>query len=71
MLACCEFFIKRNITGTFNVGFENLSVEKIAKNVKKIIPTKLRFKKVQFFKPEASRNESKETYLHCVTLKPL
>ena len=45
MLACCEFFIKRNITGTFNVGFENLSVEKIAKNVKKIIPTKLRFKK--------------------------
>ena len=32
---------------------------------------KLKFKKVQFFKPESSRNESKETYLHCAILKPL
>ncbi len=32
---------------------------------------KLRFKKVDFFKPEASRNESKETYLHCETLNTL
>ena len=29
------------------------------------------FKKVNFFKPESSRRESKETYLHCETLKSL
>ena len=29
------------------------------------------FKKVNFFKPESSRKESKETYLHCEILKPL
>ena len=32
---------------------------------------KSKFHKVQFFKPEASRNESKETYLHCAILKTL
>ena len=32
---------------------------------------KSKFQKVQFFKPEASRNESKETYLHCAILKTL
>ena len=29
------------------------------------------FKNVSFFKPESSRNESKETYLHCKILKTL
>ena len=29
------------------------------------------FKKVNFFKPESSRKESKETYLHCEILKAL
>ena len=30
-----------------------------------------RFKKVNFFKPQSSRDESKETYLHCKLLKTL
>ena len=37
-----------------------------AKNLAKSV-----FKKVNFFKPEASRKESKETYLHCEILKTL
>ena len=32
---------------------------------------KLMFKNVNFFKPESSKKESKETYLHCEILKPL
>jgi 23S rRNA (uridine2552-2'-O)-methyltransferase len=32
---------------------------------------KITFRKVNFFKPESSRKESKETYLHCEILKPL
>ena len=32
---------------------------------------KLVFKKVNFFKPDSSRNESKETYLHCKVLNTL
>ena len=32
---------------------------------------KSKFVKVQFLKPKASRNESKETYLHCAKLKTL
>ncbi|MFL2883562.1 MAG: RlmE family RNA methyltransferase [Pelagibacteraceae bacterium] len=30
-----------------------------------------RFKKVEFFKPDSSRSESKETYIHCSTLNTL
>ena len=37
--------------------------------VKRLAETK--FKKVQFFNPESSRNESKETYIHCSTLNTL
>ena len=32
---------------------------------------KKKFKKVEFFKPEASRRESKETYIYCSLLKTL
>ena len=32
---------------------------------------KKKFKKVDFFKPESSRRESKETYIHCSLLKTL
>ena len=44
------------------MGDDFIEVKELAKS---------RFKKVKFFKPEASRNESKETYLHCVTLRTL
>jgi len=32
---------------------------------------KKNFKKVEFFKPESSRSESKETYIYCNDLKSL
>jgi len=44
------------------MGDDFLEVKDLAKS---------KFKKVQFFKPKASRNESKETYLHCAILKTL
>ena len=44
------------------MGEDFLEVKELAKS---------KFKKVQFFKPEASRGESKETYLHCTLLKTL
>ena len=44
------------------MGEDFLEVKELAKS---------KFKKVHFFKPEASRDESKETYLHCAVLKTL
>ena len=44
------------------MGEDFLQVKKLANS---------KFKKVQFFKPESSRSESKETYLHCAVLKTL
>ena len=44
------------------MGEDFIEVKKLAKTV---------FKKVNFFKPESSRKESKETYLHCEILKTL
>ena len=44
------------------MGDDFIEVKNLAKTV---------FKNVNFFKPESSRNESKETYLHCSILKTL
>ena len=44
------------------MGEDFIEVKNLAKSL---------FKKINFFKPESSRSESKETYLHCETLKTL
>jgi len=44
------------------MGEDFIEVKNLAKSV---------YKKVNFFKPESSRKESKETYLHCEILKTL
>ncbi|MDA8822685.1 RlmE family RNA methyltransferase [Candidatus Pelagibacter bacterium] len=44
------------------MGEDFIEVKNLAKSI---------FKTVNFFKPESSRKESKETYLHCEILKPL
>ena len=44
------------------MGEDFLKVKKIAEK---------KFKKVNFFKPESSRDESKETYIHCAYLNTL
>ena len=44
------------------MGEDFLEVKNLAKSI---------FRKVNFFKPESSRKESKETYLHCEILKSL
>ena len=44
------------------MGEDFIEVKNLAKSL---------FKKVNFFKPESSRRESKETYLHCEILKSL
>ena len=44
------------------MGEDFIEVKNLAKSL---------FKKVNFFKPESSRRESKETYLHCENLRSL
>tara|TARA_Y100001958_G_C21092845_1_gene445420 strand:- start:284 stop:910 length:627 start_codon:yes stop_codon:yes gene_type:complete len=43
-------------------GEDFIEVRNLAKSI---------FKEVSFFKPDSSRNESKETYIHCKVLKTL
>ena len=57
-------FLKPNgvlVSKTF-MGEDFIETKELAKS---------KFKKVQFFKPESSRRESKETYLHCDALRTL
>ena len=49
------------ISKIFN-GQDFLYVKKLAKS---------KFRRVNFFKPESSRDYSKETYIHCVGIKTL
>ena len=44
------------------MGEDFIEVKNLAKSL---------FKKVNFFKPESSKSDSKETYLHCKILKTL
>ena len=44
------------------MGEDFIEVKNLAKSL---------FKEVNFFKPDSSRNESKETYLHCKILNSL
>ena len=57
-------FLKPNgvLISKLFMGEDFLEVKDLAKS---------KFKIVNFFKPESSRNESKETYLHCAVLKTL
>ena len=44
------------------MGDDFIEVKNLAKSI---------FKKINFFKPDSSRNESKETYVYCAALKSL
>ena len=44
------------------MGDDFIEVKNLAKSI---------FKKINFFKPDSSRNESKETYIYCAALKSL
>lgn len=45
MIRCYDFFIRKNITGTFNLGIENKNILSLAKKIQKKIPCKLEIKK--------------------------
>lgn len=45
MVRSYEFFINKNLTGCFNLGFENKTVKQIALDVRKIIPCDISFLK--------------------------
>ena len=53
---------KGTLVSKLFMGEDFLEVKDLAKK---------KFKKVEFFKPESSRSESKETYIYCSILKTL
>jgi 23S rRNA (uridine2552-2'-O)-methyltransferase len=53
---------KGSLVSKLFMGEDFLEIKNLAKK---------RFKNVDFFKPEASRDDSKETYIHCSKLKTL
>ena len=53
---------KGSVVSKLFMGEDFLEVKDLAKK---------NFKNVEFFKPKSSRSESKETYIHCSTLKTL
>ena len=57
-------FLKKNgvLVAKIFMGEDFIEVKNLAKK---------KFRKVEFFKPESSRNESKETYIQCKLLKTL
>ena len=58
-----EFLKKEGVlVAKLFMGKDFIEVKKLAKK---------KFKRVDFFKPDSSRDESKETYIHCKSLKTL
>jgi len=58
-----EFLKKEGVlVAKLFMGEDFIEVKKLAKK---------KFKRVDFFKPNSSRDESKETYIHCKSLKTL
>lgn len=56
MVLAYEFFLKKNISGTFNISCENKSVLQIAKMVTKIIPAKIKI--IKNLDPRSYRMDS-------------
>ena len=67
MIRVYEHFINKNFTGTYNTGFENVSVKKIADIVRNIIPCKV--ESVKIHDPRTYRMDS--TKLIKTGFKPL
>ena len=59
-----SYVIKENgvVVAKLFSGVDFLNVKELAQN---------KFRKVNFFKPESSRDHSKETYIHCAGIKSL